>query len=544
VIGNVGRVLWILLGTVGIVLAIACVNVANLFMVRAEARRQELSIRAALGASHGRVARALLSETLMLGLAGGAVGLLFAQAGIALLRRLAPATLPRVDEIGIDLLVVLLTIVISLLTGLLFGLMPVLRFGKPSVAALKEGGRAGSSGPARQRTRNTLVIAEVAMAFVLLITSGLMVRTFMALRDVQPGFVRPEEVQTFRISVPPSIAADGPRLALTHQQIAERLRQVPGVVSVGLSSHVTMDGEDNTNAVYVEHVDALDAELPPLRRYKSVAPGYFETMGNRLVAGRAVDWTDIQQIRPVAVVSEALARQYWPRASDALGKRIKGYGPTWFEIVGVSGDERDDGLSRPATPIVYWPLLNENYTQREMAYVVRSSRVGTPGFLGELRRAVWSQNSSLPLADVRTLVEIQGDSMAQTSFIMVMLALAASVALLLSVVGIYGVITCVATQRTREMGIRLALGAQARDVRRLVLNHGVVLCGVGIALGVGVSLGLDRVMSALLFGVRATDLMTYVVISVGLAAIALLATWIPAHRVSRVDPIAALRADI
>jgi predicted permease len=517
------------------------VNVANLFLVRAEGRQQELAIRAALGANRGPIARELLAESLMLGLASGLAGLTFARAGIGLLRRLAPATLPRVDEIGIDPMVLLFALVISLLTGLLFGLIPVMRLGTPSATALKEGGRSASDAPVRQRTRSALVVAEVAMALVLLILSGLMIRTFVAMQRVEPGFVRPEEVQTFRIEVPEALIEDREQMARTHDQIAQRLRQVPGVVSAGLSSSITMDGEDNTNPLNVEHVPG---EMPPLRRFKSIAPGYFETMGNPLVAGRAITWTDIYQVRRVVVISENLAREYWGNPSAALGKRVRGFGPTWYEIIGVAGNERDDGLDQPATAIVYWPMLNEIYMRLTIAYAVRSSRVGTPGFLRELQQAVWSVNPNLPLANVQTLEEIQADSMAETSFTMVMLAIAASVALLLGLVGIYVVIAYVATPRTREIGIRIALGAQTRDVRRLFLRHGLLLTCAGIAAGIAASLAVTRVMSALLFGVGSIDPVTYAAVTAGLAAVALLATWLPARRASRTDPMVALRAEM
>jgi putative ABC transport system permease protein len=543
VIGSIGRFLWILLGAVGMVLIIACANVANLFLVRAEGRQQELALRAALGANRFRISRELLVESLMLGLAGGAAGLLFAQAAIEVLRRLAPATLPRVDEISLNPVVVLFTIAISILSGLFFGLVPVLKLGRLDSAALKEGGRAASDGPVRQRTRNTLVIAEVAMALVLLIISGLMIRTTLALQQVEPGFVRPKEVQTFRIELPEALIADETQMARTHEQIAERLRQVPGVTSVGLSSHITMDGEDNGNGLGAEHVNVPEGQIPPLRRFKSVAPGYFETMGNPLVAGRTITWTDIYQRRPVVIISEALAREYWGSPANALGKRVRGARSTWHEIVGVAGPERDDGLNHPPTAIVYWPMLSEAYTQRMMAYAVRSSRVGSPGFFHELQQAVWSVNPHLPLANVLTLDEIQADSMAQTSFAMVMLAIAATVALLLSLVGIYGVISYIAAQRTREIGIRIALGAQTGDVRKLFLRHGLLLTSAGIAIGIFGSMAVTRVLAALLFGVSPIDPATYAAVATGLGAVALVATWLPARRASRVDPVAALRAD-
>jgi predicted permease len=543
VIGDVGRLLWILLATVGVVLLIACVNVANLFLVRAEGRQQELAVRAALGASRGRIARALLAESVALGLAGGAVGLLLAEAALGLLRRIAPATLPRVDEIALDPAVLLFALAVSLVTGLLFGSIPVLRVGTGRADALKEGGRGSSDGRGRQRTRSVLAAAEVAMALVLLVVSGLMIRTFVAMRGVEPGFVHPEAVQTFRIAVPQRLVEDAQHAARLHEQIAGRLAQVPGVASVGLSSSITMDGEDNGNPLFVEHVGAREGELPALRRFKTAGPGYFETMGNPVVAGRAPAWSDVFPERRVVVLSENLAREYWPTPADALGKRVRTGGTTWYEVVGVVGDERDDGLNQPPTPIVYWPLVNDSYMSSALSYSVRSARVGTPGFLRELQQAVWSVNPDLPLANVQTLDQIRAESMAQTSFAMVMLAIAAVVALLLGTVGIYGVIAYVAAQRTREVGIRMALGAQTGDVRRLFLRYGLLLTGAGITLGIGVALALTRVMSALLFGVGATDPATYAVVSGVLAAIALFATWIPARRASRIDPMAALRLD-
>jgi predicted permease len=397
-------------------------------------------------------------------------------------------------------------------------------------------------GRGRQRTRNTLVVSQVALALVLLIVSGLMVRTFVAMRQVEPGFTRPHEVQTFRLAIPERLISDAQQMARTHESIAERLSQVPGVSSVGLSSSITMDGEDNGNPIYVEEFPLTVGQLPPLRRFKTVAPGYFETMGNVLVAGRAITWTDIYQVRPVIVISETLAREYWKDPAQALGKRVRSDSDTWREIVGVVGPERDDGLNRPATAMVYWPMLNDSYERRTIAYAVRSNRVGTAAFMSEVRQAVWSVNSNLPLAAVQTLAEIRAHSMAQTSFTMAMLAIAASVALLLGIVGIYGVIAYVATQRTREIGIRMALGAQIGDVRRMFLRQGLGLTAIGIALGIGAALAFTRVMSALLFGVAAMDLMTYAAGSGALAAVAVLATYLPARRASRVDPLIALRA--
>ena len=534
VIGDVGRSLWILLATVGVVLLMAWANVANLLLVRAEGRQQEFAVRAALGASRVRMAAALLSESLLLGLAGGTLGVLFAQAGIGLLRTMAPVKLPRVDDIAINGVVLLFTLTLSVVTALMFGLLPAMRFGTLNVDVLKDAGRSASASPRQHRTRNMLVVAQVALALVLVIVSGLMIRTFVAMRQVQPGYVRPAEVQTFHIRMPPALIRDPQDVARTYEQIADRLAQVPGVATVGLARSVPMGGFSGAAPISVE--DRPVSGTPPTRRVKPVGPGYFETMGNPVVAGRAITWTDIHQTTAVAVISENLAREYWGEPSTALGKRLTGP-EGWSEIVGVVGNERLDGLNQPAPAIVFWPMSN-----RDMAYVVRSSRVGSPGFLRELQQAVWSVNSNLPLATVRTLDEIQADSMAQTSFAMVMLAIAASVALVLGVVGIYGVIRYIAAQRTCEIGIRMALEAQPRDVRRLFLRHGLALTLGGLTLGVGAAVFLTRVMSALLFGVAPTDPVTYVAASSGLAAVALLATYLPARRASGIDPIVALRS--
>jgi putative ABC transport system permease protein len=545
VIGDVGEILWILLAAVGVVLLIACGNVANLFLVRAEGRQQELAMRAALGASRGRITRALLAESVVLALAGGLVGVALAWASIRLLRTMAPAELPRVDEIGIDLTVLVFTLAVSVLSGAVFGLFAALRFGSPAIAALKEGGRSTSDAPARHRTRHALVVGQVALALTLLIVSGLLIRTFVALRQVDPGFTRPEEVQTFVIAIPPGLISDAPLAARTFESVAERLSQVPGVASVGLSSSITMDGETNANSVEVEGMPRPDARTP-LRRFKSFGPGYFETMGIRLAAGRSITWSEIHEQRPGIVISEPIAREIWGDPAKALGSRVRvccGWDKQWREIVGVTGNERDDGLAQPPTPIVYWLILNERYEWRTMAYAVRSSRVGTPGFLRELEQAVWAVNPNLPLARVQTVEEIRAHSMAQTSFALVMLGIAASVALLIGVVGIYGVIAYVVAQRTREIGIRMALGAQIADVQNVFLRRGLWLTATGILIGIGVAMVVTRVMSTFLFGVGPLDPVTYAAVSGTLAVAALAATYLPARRATRVDPLTALRAE-
>ena len=550
VIGEVGQVLWILLGTVGMVLLIACANVANLSLVRAEGRQQEFAVRTALGASRRQIARALLGESVALGLCGGALGLLVAQAGLALLVALAPSGLPRLNEIEINGVVLLFTLGVSLLAGLLFGVIPVMRFGEPSVAALKEGGRSASDGPSRHRARNTLVVAEIALALVLLVVSGLMIRSFQALRSVDPGFRDPEQVQTFRLAVPGAVVDNADGTVRLYQQITEQLARVPGVTAVGVSSSLTMDGYDSWDPLFAEGVTPEGGPMPPVRRFKWIGEGYFETMGNRLIAGRFLTWGDSLQRRRVVLVSENLARELYGTPAAALGRRVRNTpGNPWREIVGVVGDDRDNGLAQPAPTTVYWPMAmtdfwsDPEFVQRNMAVAVRSARMKSPDFLRELQQAVWSVNRNLPVANARSLAEIRARSMAQTSFALTMLAIAAGVALLLGVVGIYGVVAYIAAQRTREIGVRMALGAQASDVRRLFVGHGLKLVAAGLAVGIASALALSRLMTSLLFGVGPTDPVTYAAVSLVLGAVAVTATYLPARRAARIDPVVALRTD-
>jgi putative ABC transport system permease protein len=549
VIGDIGRVLWVLLGTVGLVLLIACANVANLFLVRAEARQQELAIHAALGAGSRRIAWELLSESLALALAGGLVGLGLSYAGLRVLVANAPAGLPRLTEIGIDPLVLLFTLGISLVAGLLFGLLPVLKFATPHLAsALKEGGRLSSAGRERHRARNGLVVAEIALAVVLLVASGLMIRTFQAMRQVFPGFVRPEEVLTVRVSIPDTLIPDDEQAIRTHEQIVRKIEQIPGVRSVGVSNSITMDGFDSNDPIFVEDFPPQGDKLPPLRRFKWTAQNYFQTMGNPIVAGREMTWADVYSHASVVLISENFAREFWKEPAAAIGKRIR-QSPNnpWRTIIGVVGNERDNGVVRPETSMIYWPLLIDNYynnktfAQRNLAYAIRTDRTGSPTLLKEIQQAVWTVNGNLPIASVRTLDQIRAGSMAQTSFALVMLGIAAAVALLLGVVGIYGVIAYVAQQRTKEIGIRMALGAAGRDVSALFVRHGVVLAGIGIVSGLAAAALLTRAMSALLFGVSAYDPLTYGAVALALGGTAVLASYLPARRAARVDPAEALR---
>jgi predicted permease len=551
VVGDVGKVLWVLMGTVGIVLLIACANVANLFLVRAEGRQQELTVRAALGAGWGRLARDLLSESIGLAMAGGVLGLGLAYAGLRLLVYLAPANLPRLGDIAIDGPALLFTLVVSVIAGALFGLIPVFEFGNANLgAALREGGRALSEGKGRYRARNILVVAQIALALVLLISSGLMIRTFQALKQVNPGFARPSEILTFRIPVPQPKTVGADQVAQTHQRILERIRQIPGVVAAAAASKVTMDGGGEHDPIMVEQFPTPVGQLPVLRTYKFLTPGCFETMGNPLLAGRDIGWTDIYGRRPVVLVSENFALQYWKSPAQALGKRVRNSPQSvWREIIGVVGDEHDEGVDKKAPQIVYWPLIVEHMWEdgpsinSRLSYAVRSSRAGTPALLTEVRQAVRAVDSTLPVTSIRTMQKILDRSMARTSFTLVMLGIASAMALLLGLVGIYGVISYSVAQRTREIGIRMALGAEHGEVRWMFVKHGLLLTVGGLAIGVGAAVALTRWMSSLLFGVTAIDPMTYAAVGLVLTSAALLASYLPARRATVIDPARALRAE-
>ena len=551
VTGDIGRVLWVVMATVGIVLFIACANVANLLLVRAEGRQQELAVRAALGASRGRIARELLLETVMLGLIGGALGIAVAYGALRLLVALGPTNLPRLDEVSIDPTVLAFTTITSLVAGLLFGLVPVMKYGGPRLStALRAGGRTFSDSRERHWTRSTLVVVQVALAMVLLVGSGLMIRTLYGLSQVKPGFTEPEQLLTFRVSIPEGAVKEPERVARMFNDFVDKIHTVPGVVSSSLTTSVTMDGFNGNDPVFVEDRPGDDSKLPPMRRYKHISPGHFKTMGNPLVAGRDFTWTDIHETRPVAIVSENFVREYWSNPAAALGKRIRS-GPkgTWREIVGVAANERDNGLHQKAPTVAYWPFFKRDFwtpgadLNRSLAVVVRSNRTGTENFLGDIRQAVWSVNPNVPLANVRTVKVIYDRSLAQTSFTFVMLTIAASMALLLGLVGIYGVISYSISQRTREIGIRIALGAPQQNVRGMFVRHGLILAAVGVSCGIAAAVPLTRLMQALLYEVSPVDPSTYAAVCVVLILAASLAAYVPARRATRVDPVDALRAE-
>jgi putative ABC transport system permease protein len=552
VVGNVANMLWVIMGTIGIVMLIACANVANLMLVRADGRRQEFALRAALGAGRGHIAREVFVESIVLGVFGGATGLGLAYAGLSLLRTIGPSNLPRLQEISVDPLVIAFVITASLLSSLLFGSIPALRHTSRIGSNLGGGARGASPSREHHRTRNALVIVQVALALVLLVSSGLMIRTFVALRNVDPGFVRAAEIQTARIWIPAFLIREPERFTRVQHDVLDKIAAIPGVVSAAFVSSVPMDGRASRAPLVVEDRTYAAGETPPFRRFKNVSPGYFKTMGTAMMAGRDIAWTDIYGRSKVAVVSENLARELWGEPTAAIGKRIREAGPVeravWREIIGVVRDVHEDGPHQSAPATVYWPVMRESFGGNTdgtsaIAYVIRSERAGSESLLSEVQQAVWSVNANLPVFLVSTMAQLYDRALAQTSFTLVMLAIAGTMALALGLIGIYGVIAYAVSQRTREIGIRMALGAEQHELKRMFVRHGLWLAAIGVAIGLAAAAGVTRFMSSLLFGIDSLDPMTYAAVLLVLLAAAVLASYVPARRASSVDPVDAMKVD-
>jgi predicted permease len=552
VIGNVSDTLWVVMGTIALVMLIACANVTNLFLVRGESRQQEMAVRAALGASWVRIVRALLVESVILGLMGGLVGMGIAYGGVKVLMAIGPSNLPRLQEIAVDWRTMVFGLGLSVVAGLLFGLIPALKYASSRGGALSRAvaGRTTSASRERHRARNILVVGQVAMALVLLVCAGLMIRTFDAMRRVQPGFTNAKTLQLMRIAIPDSLVQGPEQVTRLQQAIQDRLTAIQGVKSAAYGSDMPLEGyEAGWDELMAEGKNYPKDEIPPMRLYKFVAPGFLSTAGTRLMAGRDFTWQEIYGLRPVLLISDGLAREYWGSAQAAVGKRVREFSSApWSEVIGVVEDVREDGVQTAAPEIVYWPTMaiglygsKEAQVIRNVTFVVRSERAGTQGFVEEIRQAVWSVNSNLPVASVQTMQDVYDKSVARTSFTLVMLGIAGAMSIALGVIGIYGVLSYTVSQRRREIGIRLALGAQQENVLGMEMGSGARMAIVGVAIGVLVALALTRWMSTLLFGVTAHDPLTYSLVALLLFTVALAACWIPARRATRVDPMVALR---
>ncbi|HYP28749.1 MAG TPA: ABC transporter permease [Blastocatellia bacterium] len=528
----------VFLVTVGLVLLIACANVANLQLARAAARTKEMAIRTALGARRGRIVRQLLTESLLLSIIGGALGLALAVWGRDLIIAFSPGNIPRLEETSLDARVLGFTVGITLLTVLLFGLAPAIHSSKPDpVIELKGGGRRGGVFHG-QRLRSALVIGEVALSLMLVISAGLMIRSFMRLQQVDPGF-DPDNALTLRISLPGAKYPEDKQATDFFERAQEKIRNLPGVLSVGATSRLALKGYRWTGDLTIEGrpPEEYDREV----RHKEITPDYFRAMGISLIAGRFFDASDRAEGQPVVIINETLARRHF-RNEDPVGKRLKFAKPEqdgqWRTIVGVVKDEKQDGLGAEVKPEIYETHLQS--AQSEMTFVVRTAT--DPGSLtGAVREEIRSLDKDLPPYEVKTLNTVLHESVARERFTMILLATFAAVAMTLAAVGIYGVMSYTVVQRTHEMGIRMALGARPRDVLKVVVGQGMTLALIGVAVGLVAAFGVTRVMASLLFGVSSLDVATFAVTALLLVGVALLACYIPARRTAKIDPLRALR---
>ena len=547
-VGDVESTLWILLGTVGFVLLIGCANVANLLLVRAEGRRRELALRVAIGAGRSNVLRASMSESFVLATVGGILGVGVAVAAVGASMDLLPSTLPRASEIGVDMRVLAFTAAISMGCAVFFGLVPLLRLGgRGLVGQLRDGAAQGAtSGRARHGLRNALVVVQMALALVLLVGSGLMFRSFQALRHVDPGFDS-ERVLTAGFNIPPGEIAGWEETAGFYRQLGDALRAQSGVEAVGFADMIPLTGSVNFFSIEVEDHPRAEGELPVLASHNSVEPGYLEALGIDLLDGRTLERGDGAEGTRSVVVSESFARHWWPDAT-ALGRRIRMGMPDedWFQIVGVVADAKYESLEGTAEEMVYWPSTLGSAAEPEPTralLVVIKATTDALALLPALRREAAALNARVPLSNPRTMEDVVDDATARTSFTMALLGSASGIALLLGLVGIYGVISYVVSQRTREIGVRMALGATAPSVRGMIVRHGLVLAGAGAVAGLLAARALSSVLGSLLYGVSPTDPLTYAAVAGALVVVSVVATWIPAARAAGVDPARALRAD-
>ena len=534
--------LWVMMGAVGFVLLIACANVANLMLARASGRQREIALRAALGASRWRIIRQLLTESLIVALLGGALGVLIGFWGIDALRAANPGEaakfVPGWYQLGINFSVLAFTLGLSLFSGIVFGLAPALQVSKPNLNdALKEGSRqtSGSS----HWLRSGLVVFEVAISLVLLVGAGLLVRSFLSLLGTNPGF-NPDHVLTMNIVLPGAKYKEESQRGAFFDDLVQRVKAQPGVASAGAVNYLPLAGSNSSDGYLVEGMPQPPPGEENVGRYRVCTPDYFSTMGIPIIKGRPFTEQDKAGAPPVVIVNETLARKHWPN-EDPIGKRIRFYGPPeraqWREIVGVSEDVKHE-LDLPVTPEYYLPHAQDSWNAM---VVVARTNIDPASLTGALRQQVWAIDKDQPVFNVKTMQEVRSESVAVYSFSSVMLAIFAVLALLLASVGIYGVMAFAVTQRTQEIGIRMALGARALDVLKLVVKHGMKLALIGTLLGLAGSWAMTRFIGKLLVGVQPTDLLTFGVVSAFLLAAAFIACYLPARRATKVDPLEALR---
>ena len=544
-IGNVREPLWILLGTVVAVLLVACANVANLCLIRADARQREMAVRVALGASRGRLVRKLLAEALVIAAIGCVVGVSLSAVALPALLHLAPPSIPRLEQVRLDAVVILFAVGAALVSSLFFGVTPAFRYTRASaLGSLRQGGRAGTDGPSRHRGRYLLVVGQTAAALVLLVGACLLVRSFSRLMGAELGFV-PRDVLTFRVALPPTIYPKPADLSRFGHELVDRLSQLPMVTAAGAASEVPI-AQFPSGTTFEIRGHAVDpGRLPPILWYQTVTPGFFKTMGVALRRGRDFDSTERRDGVRSVIVNQALVDQFWPH-EDPIGKQLRPGGQEgdrpWFTVVGVVATMRQGELREQLRGQIYFPLgAGTDSTPRGMTYVIRGPNVAAQA--DAARRAVWAIDRDLPVAAVQTMDEVVRDSVVQFSFTMFTLGLSALVALVLGAVGLYGVLWYAVSLRTREIGVRLALGAPTSRVMRSVVTHGVTIAGLGLVVGSLGAMGLTRFLSGLLYEVQPLDLAAFTAMPAVLLAVALLASYLPARRAAAVSPLEAMRSD-
>ena len=551
VVGDVAKTLWIVAATAGLVLLVACANVANLILVRADARHRELAVRAALGAGRARVIAYFFTEAAILAALAGALGLAVATVGIRALVTAGPAELPRLAEVRIDWVVGAFTFAVAALVAVGCSVIPAIRSASGQLAtSLREGGRGGTSGRSRQRVRGALVAAQIALALVVLAGSALLLRSFQSLHSVRAGF-EPAHLATLWTSLPRVRYTDDASVARFYASLVDRVRELPGVRGAGIASHLPLESAGSSNSpIWVEGDPSASSKIPPLQFYVTTDGGYFKTMGIPLLAGRTFDRIDGRQHGDEAIITRQTAEQFWHDSTGAraIGKRFRTLpnGP-WYTIIGVVGGIRDTSLMAPPAATVYFPQTVSRdtvavYVSPTMALVVRTS--GDPRAVTRIvQRTLHDLDPSLPVFDARPMTEVVARSMAQLSFTMMMLGVAAAVTLVLGAIGLYGVIAYVVSMRAREFGVRIALGAQPRSVATMVTRQGLMITGIGIVVGLGLFISVARFLRSFLYEVGPSDPLTLGAVMVTLLAIAALASWIPARRAARMDPMQALRAE-
>lgn len=546
-VGGIRPTLWLLTVAVVAVLLIACVNLAHLLLARAAGREREIAVRAALGASAGRLMRQLLTESVVLALTAGLLGLLLAYWGTWAVAKLAPSVFPEAGHVPIDWRVLAFTLGVSTLTGLIFGLVPALVSARSNLnLVLRSGGRGGSGSRARARLRDMLLVCEVAFSAALLVGAGLLVRSFARLQDVNPGF-RPDHVLTMQLSLPPAAYADL-KVGLFFEQLLDRVRVLPGVQASGICRFLPLNGSDASGNFQIEGQPVLAAADQPRAKFRTASGGYFSALGIPLIRGRVFDRTDTQHTPKVVVINQTAARRYWPN-QDPIGKRIlSGLDENqWSTIIGVVGDIKQAGLDSPTSPETYYHYLQippgeMNFAESSMALVIRTT-ADPAAMTSSVREALHTLDPAQPIYNVQSMDQVLQESVAQPRFRAFLIGLFAALALVLASIGLYGVVAYSVSQRTAELGIRVAVGARPADIVKLVVFRAAGLAAMGLVIGIGASLVGSRLLSGFLFEVSPSDPFTLGVASIVILAVALTASLVPALRAAKVDPVVALRAE-